>query len=70
MNIINVILSVLISTIGSFFAIINFSNNKFTIKRFTVYFFIVFPTLLLANLYSEGVFKLVLVYSFLSFFIS
>ena len=61
MNIINVILSVLISTIGSFLAIVNFSNNKFNIKKFIIYFLIVFPTLLLANIFSDGLFKLLLV---------
>ena len=61
MNIINVILSVLISTIGSFIAIVNFSKNKLKFKNFLIYFAIVFPTLLLANLYSGGLFKLVFV---------
>ena len=61
MELLNEILSVLISTVASILVVKNFSETKLTLKKFLIYLFIVFPLLLIANFFLLGLFKLIFV---------
>ncbi|MBQ9024723.1 MAG: GHKL domain-containing protein [Bacilli bacterium] len=53
------IISLIITTILSFLSIKNFSKSKIKIKNIVIYFFIVFPFLLITNLFFDGIIKLI-----------
>lgn len=55
------IISLIFSTIVSYFTIKNFSKSKFSFKYLLIYFLLMFPLFLLINLYFNGVLKLMLV---------
>ena len=55
------IISLIFSTILSYFTIKNFSKSKFSIKNLIIYFVIMLPLFLLINLYFNGVVKIILV---------
>ena len=60
MNLLNVILSAVLSGIMSYIAIINMSNEKFKLKNFIIYLIIFLPLLLIVYLYFTGITKLIL----------
>lgn len=60
MNLLNVILSVVLSGIMSYVAIINMSNEKFKLKNFIIYLIIFLPLLLLIYVHFTGITKLIL----------
>lgn len=60
MNLLNVILSAVLSGIMSYVAIINMSNEKFKLKNFIIYLIIFLPLLLIVYLYFTGITKLIL----------
>lgn len=60
MNLLNVILSAVLSGIMSYIAIINMSSEKFKVKDFIVYLLIFLPLLLIIHVYFNGITKLVL----------
>ena len=55
------ILSLIFSTILSYFTIKNFSQSKFTLKSLIIYFVIMLPLFLLINLYFNGILKIILI---------
>ena len=59
MKVIDAILSVLISIIVSYFAIVNFSKNRKSKKSFIIYFLIMLPFFLIINIYFTGIIKLI-----------
>lgn len=61
MNIINLILSLLFSTIMSYFTVVNFSKNQKSVKSFIIYFVIMFPFFLLINLFFDNAIKIIAV---------
>ena len=60
MNLLNVILSAVLSGIMSYVAIINMSNEKFKLKNFIIYLIIFLPLLLLIYVHFTGITKLIL----------
>ena len=60
MNLLNVILSAVLSGIMSYVAIINMSNEKFKLRNFIIYLIIFLPLLLIVYLYFTGITKLIL----------
>ena len=60
MNLLNVILSAVLSGIMSYVAIINMSNEKFKLKNFVIYLIIFLPLLLTTYIFFSGITKLVL----------
>lgn len=60
MNLLNVILSAVLSGIMSYVAIINMSNEKFKLKNFIIYLIMFLPLLLIVYLYFTGITKLIL----------
>jgi len=60
MNLLNVILSAVLSGIMSYVAIINMSNEKFKLKNFIIYLIIFLPLLLTTYIFFSGITKLVL----------
>lgn len=60
MNLLNVILSAVLSGIMSYVAIINMSNEKFKLKNFIIYLIIFLPLLLTTYIIFSGITKLVL----------
>ena len=60
MNLLNIILSAVLSGIMSYIAIINMSNEKFKLKNFIIYLIIFLPLLLIVYLYFTGITKLIL----------
>ena len=61
MNIINVIISVCISTVWSILTICNFSSRKISKKSFITYFLIMTPLFIVINLYFDGLLKIITV---------
>lgn len=60
MNLLNVILSAVLSGIMSYVAIINMSNEKFKLKNFIIYLIIFLPLLLVIYIFFSGISKLIL----------
>lgn len=60
MNLLNVILSVIISVVVSYFSIKNISKEKFDLKSFIIYLMILIPLLIISCLYFNGITKLIL----------
>lgn len=60
MNILNVVLSVLVTGIISYFSILNISNSKGNKKIFFVYMSVFIPLLIIACLFFTGIPKLIL----------
>lgn len=60
MNLLNVILSAVLSGIMSYVAIINMSNEKFKLRNFIIYLIIFLPLLLLIYVHFTGITKLIL----------
>lgn len=60
MNLLNVILSAVLSGIMSYVAIINMSNEKFKLKSFIIYLIVFLPLLLTTYIFFSGITKLVL----------
>ena len=60
MNLLNVILSAVLSGIMSYVAIINMSNEKLKLKSFIIYLIIFLPLLLLVYVHFTGITKLIL----------
>lgn len=60
MNLLNVILSAVLSGVMSYVAIINMSNEKFKLKNFIIYLIIFLPLLLTTYIIFSGITKLVL----------
>lgn len=60
MNLLNVILSAVLSGIMSYVAIINMSSEKFKLKNFIIYLIMFLPLLLIVYLYFTGITKLIL----------
>ena len=59
MNIINYIVGAIAVTTGVFLSVKNFSNSKVNIKQFLIHFLIMFPLVVITNLYINGVLKIV-----------
>ena len=53
------IISLIFSTTLSAFTVKNFSNCNMSVKKFLIYFFIMFPFFLLINVYFKGYIKLI-----------
>ena len=60
MNILNVVLSGIVSGIISYFSIINFSKRNFFMKNMIIYFFSLIPLLILSYIYFNGISRLIL----------
>lgn len=60
MNILNVVLSGIVSGIISYFSIINFSKRNFSMKNMIIYFFSLIPLLILSYIYFNGISRLIL----------
>lgn len=60
MNLLNVILSAVLSGIMSYIAILNMSNEKLKLKEFIIYLLIFLPLLLIAYIFFSGITKLIL----------
>lgn len=60
MNVLNVVLSVLVTGIISYFSILNISNSKGNKKIFIVYMSVFLPLLIIACLFFTGIPKLIL----------
>ena len=60
MNILNVVLSGIVSGIISYFSIINFSKRNFSMKNMIIYFFSLIPLLILSYIYFNGISCLIL----------
>ena len=56
MNLLNVILSAVLSGIMSYVAIINMSNEKFKLKNFIIYLIIFLPLLLVIYIFFSDLF--------------
>lgn len=60
MNLLNLILSVIVSVVVSYFSIKNVSKEKFNLKAFIIYLLILIPLLIISCVYFEGITKLIL----------
>lgn len=60
MNLLNLILSVIISVVVSYFSIKNISKEKFNLKSFIIYLIILIPLLIISCFYFDGITKLIL----------
>lgn len=60
MNVLNVVLSGIVSGIISYFSIINFSKRNFSMKNMIIYFFTLIPLLILSYIYFNGISRLIL----------
>ena len=58
MNIINIILSVIVSALSIIFPIKKFSKTSISVKQFIVYCLIILPCLYFISIYSIGIFKI------------
>lgn len=60
MNLLNLILSGIVSCLFSYFSIISLSKTKINYKKLLIYFIFFIPTILLTYLYFEGITRLAL----------
>lgn len=60
MNLLNLILSGIVSCIFSYLSIMSLSNTKINYKKFLIYFLFFIPTILLTYLYFDGITRLAL----------
>lgn len=60
MNLLNVILSSVITVIISYFSILNLSNDKFDLKKFVIYVILLIPLLIVSCIFFDGMTRIVL----------